>query len=556
MKQLDTSIIVSTFNSTEWLEKVLYGYNNQTYRQFELIIADDGSNDETRQLLKRMEAEAFYPIIHVWHEDKGFQKSQILNKAIQQCSTEYIIMSDGDCIPRKDFVEQHVKHREEGYFLSGGYFMLPLDISQQITKEDIYTEKCFDVSWLKKHGLTSSFKNNKLYSGVLKASLLNALTPTNASWNGHNASGWKKDIIAINGFDERMQYGGQDRELGERLTNLNIKSKQIRYNAVVLHLDHPRGYKNEESINKNLAIRKLTREQKKKWTPYGILKDDDPAPFVSVIVSTYNQPEWLQKALWGFEQQLEKNFEIIIADDGSKEETTKLIRSFQENSPLRITHVWQEDHGFQKTKILNKAIVASKGEYLIFTDGDCIPRNDLVSTHLGLSRPGCFLSAGYFKLSMKISKQITKNDIETQRCFNAKWLLKHGLKKSFKINKLTSYGLKEDILNTFTPTSATWDGNNASGWRKDIIAVNGFDERMQYGGEDREMGERLMNYGIKPLQIRYSTVTLHLDHERGYVTKEMFVKNKAIRRITKKEKRVWSDYGIEKKVFEKELHSQ
>src|SRR5690606_29908615 len=224
--------------------------------------------------------------------------------------------------------------------------------SQQITKEDIYTEKCFDVSWLKKHGLTSSFKNNKLYSGVLKASLLNALTPTNASWNGHNASGWKKDIIAINGFDERMQYGGQDRELGERLTNLNIKSKQIRYNAVVLHLDHPRGYKNEESINKNLAIRKLTREQKKKWTPYGILKDDNPAPFVSVIVSTYNQPEWLQKALWGFEQQLEKNFEIIIADDGSKEETTKLIRSFQENSPLRITHVWQEDHGLDRKSVV------------------------------------------------------------------------------------------------------------------------------------------------------------------------------------------------------------
>ncbi|WP_347372837.1 glycosyltransferase family 2 protein [Aequorivita sp. Q41] len=546
MKQLDTSIIISTYNSSDWLEKVLYGYNNQTYRQFEVVVADDGSNDETLQLLKRIEAEVFYPIVHVWHEDKGFQKSQILNKAIQQCSAEYIIMSDGDCIPRKDFVEQHVKYREEGYFLSGGYFMLPMGISKEISKEDVYSEKCFDVAWLKKHGLHSSFKNNKLYSGPIKASLLNAFTPTNASWNGHNASGWKKDIVAINGFDERMQYGGQDRELGERLINLGIKSKQIRYNAVVLHLDHPRGYKNKQSIEKNLAIRKLTREQKKKWTPYGIVKNADSTPYISVIVSTYNQPEWLEKALWGFEQQHEKNFEIIIADDGSRQETKAMIDSFKQNSSLNITHVWQEDDGFQKTKILNKAISISKGEYLIFTDGDCIPRNDLVSTHLGLSRPGCFLSAGYFKLSMKISNQITKNDIETQRCFNAKWLLKHGLKKTFKINKLTSYGFKEDFLNTFTPTSATWDGNNASGWRKDVLAVNGFDERMQYGGEDREMGERLMNYGIKPLQIRYSTVTLHLDHERGYVTKEMFVKNKAIRKITKQEKRVWTEFGIVK----------
>ncbi|AFL81738.1 glycosyl transferase [Aequorivita sublithincola DSM 14238] len=556
MKQLDTSIIISTYNSTDWLKKVLYGYNNQTYRQFEVVIADDGSNDETRQLLNRMEAEVFYPIVHVWHEDNGFQKSQILNKAIQQCNTEYIIMSDGDCIPRKDFVEQHVKYREEGYFLSGGYFMLPMNISEEITKEDIYTEKCFDVSWLKKNGLASSFKNNKLHSGPLKASFLNSLTPTNASWNGHNASGWKKDILAINGFDERMQYGGQDRELGERLINLGIKSKQIRYNAVVLHLDHPRGYKNEESIKKNLAIRKLTRDQKIKWTPYGIVKGASTTPYVSVIVSTYNQPEWLQKALWGFEQQLEKNFEVVIADDGSSQETKNLIDSFKENSSLNITHVWQEDHGFQKTKILNKAIIASNGEYLIFTDGDCIPRKDLVSTHLGLSRPGCFLSAGYFKLSMKISKQITKNDIETHRCFNAKWLLKHGLKKTFKINKLTSYGLKEDILNTFTPTSATWDGNNASGWRKDVLAVNGFDERMQYGGEDREMGERLMNYGIKPQQIRYSTVTLHLDHERGYVTKEMFVKNKAIRKVTKQEKLVWTEHGISKSANPESLSKQ
>lgn len=276
MKQLDTSIIISTYNSTDWLRKVLYGYNNQTYRHFEVVVADDGSDETTRQLLEAMKEEVFFPIVHVWHEDRGFQKSQILNKAIVQCQTDYIIMSDGDCIPRKDFVEQHVKYREEGYFLSGGYFMLPLGISKMIGKDDIYSERCFDVSWLKRNGLASSFKNNKLDSGSLKASLLNALTPTNASWNGHNASGWKADIVAINGFDERMQYGGQDRELGERLMNYGIKSKQIRYNAIVLHLDHPRGYKNEESIKKNRAIRRATREEKKIWTPYGIVKQSAP----------------------------------------------------------------------------------------------------------------------------------------------------------------------------------------------------------------------------------------------------------------------------------------
>ena len=272
MKNIDISIIISTYNSPEWLSKVLYGYNNQTYRMFEIVIADDGSREETKMLIEKIQEEVFYPIIHVWHEDNGFQKSQILNKSIQACTTDYILMSDGDCIPRKDYIEQHIKYREEGYFLSGGYFMLPMDISETITKKDIYAEHCFDVKWLKKHGLKSSFKNTKLTATGLEADLLNTVTPTNASWNGHNSSGWKDDIVAVNGFDERMQYGGQDRELGERLFNLGIKSKQIRYHAVCVHLDHPRGYKNEESIAKNQAIRKATREEKKKWTDYGIVK--------------------------------------------------------------------------------------------------------------------------------------------------------------------------------------------------------------------------------------------------------------------------------------------
>lgn len=270
--KIDTSIIISTYNSPEWLEKVLIGYNNQTYRQFEIVIADDGSNQETIDLIAKINNEVFYNIVHVWHEDNGFQKSQILNKAIVKCSTPYIIMSDGDCIPRTDFVEVHVKEREKGYFLSGGYFMLPMDISKSITNENIMAGDCFDVKWLKSEGLKSSFKNNKLNSKGFKSWFLNTITPTNASWNGHNASGWKEDILEINGFDERMQYGGQDRELGERLMNLGIKSKQIRYSAICVHLDHKRGYKNKESIEKNQQIRKHTRDAKVIKSPYGIEK--------------------------------------------------------------------------------------------------------------------------------------------------------------------------------------------------------------------------------------------------------------------------------------------
>lgn len=266
------SVIISTYNSTDWLEKVLWSYEGQSFKDFELLIADDGSKQPTFDLIEKMKSLVSYPIIHVWHEDNGFQKSQILNKAITASNSDYILMSDGDCLAREDFLQTHIDKREKGYFLSGGYFMLPMPISEKIGKEDILSQNCFDLKWLKTEGLKSSFKNNKLTARGLKSSFLNAITPTNASWNGHNASGWKKDIVAINGFDERMQYGGQDRELGERLFNYGIKSKQIRYSAICLHLDHPRGYKTQESINKNLAIRATTKKEKRVWTDFGIEK--------------------------------------------------------------------------------------------------------------------------------------------------------------------------------------------------------------------------------------------------------------------------------------------
>lgn len=271
-EQLKISVIVSTYNSEAWLEKVLLGFNCQSFRDFEVIIADDGSAAPTRELLQRMQEEVFYPIVHVWQEDDGFQKSRILNKAVVACNTEYIIMTDGDCIPRRDFVEVHYINKEEGYFISGGYYMLPMNISLLITPEDIEQQRCFDINWLKEKGIPKTFKNNKLTARGLAARFLNAVTPTNASWNGHNSSGWKKDILNVNGFDERMQYGGQDRELGERLFNFGIKSKQLRYSAVCVHLDHKRGYRTPESLEKNVGIRKKTKQEKRVWTYYGITR--------------------------------------------------------------------------------------------------------------------------------------------------------------------------------------------------------------------------------------------------------------------------------------------
>ena len=272
MKAIDISVIISTYNNPKWLQKVLWSFDVQTFNNFEVVIADDGSNEDTKLLIDSIASQVNYPIQHIWHEDNGFQKTIILNKATVASNGDYLVYTDGDCIARADFLQVHATRREPGYFLSGGYFKLPMDISEIISETDIKQQHCFDIKWLKQHGLKSTFKNNKITSKGLKESLLNSFTPTTATWNGHNASGYKKDIISANGYDERMQYGGEDRELGERLFNAGLKAKQIRYSAICLHLDHARGYVKPEMIEKNKAIRATTKSEKITKTPYGIEK--------------------------------------------------------------------------------------------------------------------------------------------------------------------------------------------------------------------------------------------------------------------------------------------
>lgn len=264
------SVIVSTYNSPDWLEKVLWGYQCQTMKDFELILADDGSGEPTTQLIERIKPELDFPLVRVWHPDNGFQKTAILNKAIQASQADYLVFSDGDCIPRADFLQKHLAYRKPDRFLSGGYFKLPMPISETIGKEEIMSQQCFDLSWLYREGLKKSFKSNKLSSRGFKEWFLNHFTPSKATFNGHNVSAWKKDILAVNGFDERMKYGGEDRELGERMMNNGVRGKQIRYSAICIHLDHARGYVNQEDLDLNNSIRKETKLRKVKFTPFGI----------------------------------------------------------------------------------------------------------------------------------------------------------------------------------------------------------------------------------------------------------------------------------------------
>ena len=272
------SVILSTYNSPNLLERTLHGYRRQTPGGFEIVIADDGSSDETTELIDRLRKELGLELRHVWHEDRGFRKCEILNRAIQEARGQYLIFSDGDCIPWSQFLPTHLRFARRGRFLSGGYFRLPRKLSECLSLDDVQSGRIENLSWFHRQGLPRTWRTRRLGVSPGVGRVLDLLTPTRPSWNGHNASGWKDDLVRVNGFDERMGWGGEDRELGERLVNLGIAGVQIRHRAICLHQWHRRGYVRDDVLAENLRIRGETARQRATYTAHGMVKTERGSP--------------------------------------------------------------------------------------------------------------------------------------------------------------------------------------------------------------------------------------------------------------------------------------
>lgn len=233
-----------------------------------------------------------------------------------------------------------------------------------------------------------------------------------------------------------------------------------------------------------------------------------------------------------------------MADDGSGPETADVIGTIRASTDLTIRHVWQEDRGFRKTRILNRAILRSEGSYLIFSDGDCIPREDFVEVHRRLAEPGRFLSGGAVPLSRELSDLISVEDVRSGRVFDAGWLLRRGWQPGRRRLRLLRSPTLAALLDLLTPTGATWNGGNASTWRDAVVRVNGFEESMGYGGEDRAFGERLVNLGLRGKQVRHRAVCLHLHHDRPYVTRDGVERNDRVRERIRREGEIRARDGL------------
>jgi hypothetical protein len=214
--------------------------------------------------------EAGLDILHVRHQDRGFRKSEILNRAIAAADEEYLIFTDGDVVPRDDFVAVHRRLAEPGAYLAGMTVRLPRDLSERLTPEDVQSGRVTDLGWLHAQGLRPGrhalrFSRNNRWNSVL-----DLLTTSKRRWRGGNASTYREYLLAVNGFDMGMGYGGQDAEIGERLDHLGLRHRRVRFRAMTVHLWHERPWRDEAVVRQNGGYRQTVREQRLVRTPRGI----------------------------------------------------------------------------------------------------------------------------------------------------------------------------------------------------------------------------------------------------------------------------------------------
>lgn len=248
---------------------------------------------------------------------------------------------------------------------------------------------------------------------------------------------------------------------------------------------------------------------------------------ISVIISAYSNWQSLHWALLGYRLQQRLPDEIIVAEDSQFPEVAEVVRLHASAAPFPIRHLTQEDLGFRKCRILNQAIIASEADWLVFTDADCIPRADLLMVHEGYARPGMFLTgASHVNIPVEAQAQLlNESNLQSQRLFNRAFLKAHGAPVPGL--RLTPHRRLARLMDALTPRNV-FVGCNAGAWRQDLLAVCGFDESFGYGAEDRNIGIRLNNLGIRGVRARYSLAWLHIDHARGYADAQQIARQKAV----------------------------
>jgi len=242
------------------------------------------------------------------------------------------------------------------------------------------------------------------------------------------------------------------------------------------------------------------------------LEEASVIELISVILTTYKREDALGAVLRGLARQSDRAFEIIVADDGSGPATRELVERGASDLDVVLKHVWQADRGFRAGEVRNRAILASRGGYCIFLDGDCIPRPDFIAAHRRLAEPGCFVAGNRILLSRALTETTLRERLEPEI-----WGFGAFVRQRLRgdINRLVP--LVHLPLGPLRKANArNWEGCrscNLAVWRSDLDRVDGFDAAYAgWGKEDSDLVVRLLHAGVARKDGRFATGVLHLWH--------------------------------------------
>lgn len=263
----------------------------------------------------------------------------------------------------------------------------------------------------------------------------------------------------------------------------------------------------------------------------------------SLFVSTYEMPKHLRLVCAALLRQSFTDYEIFICDDGSGEETAGIIRDFARASKVPVHHVWQENRGFRKCRILNEALRRAKGETCVFLDGDCVPHRDYVRDHVEHQESGRYLAGRRAEVGQELAGRLTVADVE-QGFFDGphpRFLASvlRGDSEYFQRTVRVSWPPARRLLKMDRVDDLK--GCNYSVARANLLAINGFDEEYEgYGREDTDVELRLQNLGLMIKSMKGLALQYHVWHERRGFTPANDERLEEVRRT----RRVWCEQGV------------
>ncbi len=259
------SLIITTYNWPAALKKCLQSVRWQSRLPDEVIIADDGSNSDTADLIATMTKEFPVPVIHLTQEKKGRRKTRIDNIAIANAKYPYVIFIDHDMVLHPDFIKDHLALSEKGYFLNGSRFLVDETATQGFLKQET-----FSLTDLK--NLTGKNGMNKLRMPFLMRFMARKYRTKDKDIievRGCNMSFWREDLVAVNGYDEAYgEWGREDSNIAIRLFNTGIKKKSIKFGGVAFHLHH--NFASREDDARNMKMLQESMQRKDRWAVVGL----------------------------------------------------------------------------------------------------------------------------------------------------------------------------------------------------------------------------------------------------------------------------------------------